>query len=678
MLALVVFAASDASGAGPAPPACAVTIGSDVVDPGSSGTPPSSDGNVVAGQGSDSTISGSNSSGSNVAKPGFACWVDVTPYPFGVDGAPVDTDSVQCKPFNPPGPGWSGDISGCYLQVDSMAFRAWNRGIAATSSSKSQTTAFGVWLNNGTRWYPDPTFPGQSVCKGNTVLWAGKRDYWLIGSRFRNWPRLCRFDGSIYEWQPLDIPPEAVAHIPLTSRGALQPGAINAGDCFSWDNCWFFGTYGIILHWDGTQLTDATPDLAAQPWLATEYRAAGMTTDASGAPVGFVVGTSGGLMKGQQLPPQPDGSPPPQLDRSSGGSFGWSGISPPTLALPDDPYRTDLAAVGFDGAGLGWVAGNPVGYEAQSSPTPLGAPDPIERRTDAPQPSPLMAITAAGAGRSCPTAPTQAFSFARPPGSTGYLWSSVSTLPSNHQAVAGGQQRPASAGADYNDDASVEPVIVGVGCSFGAYAVRFRVPDPFAADQATAQAVPADRTGSVTSVAANANNDVWAATTSGLLSDPNFPINPAVFQRPHIYHLTDTATPAAPAGDDDETRSLVFEPDPPIIIEAPPDPPPPPPADTQVTQTTKRVRRVKLKPAIYHVRAHVKAHGRGTFALVVTFRVRRPVSVGLKAFKGKKLVGKTRLIRFKGKKGQLSVAIDRKHWPNRVRLYGPPKKKRTK
>src|SRR5262249_8957541 len=153
-----------------------------------------------------------------------------TPYPFGTDGNPVDPTTPACV-HSPPS---------CYLVVTSMAFRAWNRGLAATTTGTSLNPSpsdpaknpFGVWLFNGTRWFPDPTFPGGGVCKGNTVLWAGKLDYWLVGTGQNGWAPLCRFDGSDFVWETLPMPLGTVLRIGEPTTGSLPThGGITSGSC---------------------------------------------------------------------------------------------------------------------------------------------------------------------------------------------------------------------------------------------------------------------------------------------------------------------------------------------------------------------------------------------------------------------------------------------------------------
>jgi hypothetical protein len=234
--------------------------------------------------------------------------------------------------------------------------------------------------------------------------------------------------------------------------------------------------------------------------------------------------------------------------------------------------------------------------------------------------------------------------------------------------------RPATHGTTLNDDGSREPVLVRASCTGAPVVTRFRIPDPTYANPATAPLVPADRLGTVTSVAANAVNDGWAATTHGKLVPPSDPTGGFTNddERPHLYRLTDTQPPLAAAGDDNEPRPLVFEPDPPIFVEAPPDPEPPPPPDTTVTQvgptTTKRV---KLKPAIYGVKAKVRTGKQGSVSLYLTFRVRRRVTIGVQALRRRTVVSSSGLKRFEAPRGKLVLKLDRRHWPTRIRFVTP-------
>src|SRR5262249_30911338 len=154
----------------------------------------------------------------------------------------------------------------------------------------------GVWLYNGSRWFPDPTFPGSQTCPGNVVIWAGKLDYWLIGTPSGNWINLCRFDGSQFVWEPLQLPAAPVARGKALDKtlGNTNAGTtgITNGTCLAWDDCWFFGTYGTIVHWDGDALTDDSASVTGHLWLATEFTGATLLDDAKGTAFGIAVGSS--------------------------------------------------------------------------------------------------------------------------------------------------------------------------------------------------------------------------------------------------------------------------------------------------------------------------------------------------------------------------------------------------
>jgi hypothetical protein len=588
--------------------------------------------------------------------PGKPCWIDMTPYPFGIDGGPVDTTTRDCAPPFPPGRNYNGD-GPCYRTVTSIAFRAWNRGLAAVDRSP-----FGVWLFNGTRWFPDPTFPGPSVCSGNKVLWAGKLDYWLIGSN------VCRFDGTAFQWEPLALPPAALAHAPINpDTGLPWPITVTSGACFSWDNCWFFANYGVVVHWDGQVLRDASLGLGATPWLQGRFTAAVARTDTSGNPFAFAVaGTDTGT--GQTpalLPPQPDGSSPPQLFDSQGGAFSPLTFSPPTLPQPGDPYRTDLVAVDF-GAQGGWVAGNPAGVAIGTRPGP--------RTSTATQPAPLSRLAADGAAAPCAGYDASTFPFTPANAATlnsGYLWSTISLIPGTGSALIGGRYFSGSRGSNANSNNGLgEPTIVTASCGQPPTTTRFVVPDPLSADPAHAQSIPADLTGSTTTVAANAVNDAWATTGSGTLALNNGQGGTAN-QRPHLYRLTDGQPPLAPAGDDREPRPSLFTLDPPVYVEPPPTYVTPP---STTTQTVKPSKPKRLKPAVYAVRSKVTRARNGTVTLHISFRIRRPVTLGVEALHDHRVVSSSGLRPFRGSHGELSLTLKLNPWPNQIRFVYPKRK----
>jgi hypothetical protein len=171
--------------------------------------------------------------------------------------------------------------------------------------------------------------------------------------------------------------------------------------------------------------------------------------------------------------------------------------------------------------------------------------------------------------------------------------------------------------------------------------------------------VPADREGCVSTVAANAPNDVWAATSTGSVFDET---GNSVLQPPHLYRLTDGSKPQAPEGDDLEERPLELHLDPPILVLEPPPPPPPPPPSATVTKT----HRVKLPPAIYGVKE--KLHGKRNLSLYLSFRVRRPVTIGAQALRHGRIVSEVAPRHFTGRRGLLVLELDRRRWPTKVRF----------
>ncbi len=609
--------------------------------------------------------------------PGKPCWTDVSQvngaYPFGNSGSQIDLDTPTCEQApNPCEP----------LEVTSMAFRAWNRGLAATAltedgggtaaSTDKQHSAldtYGVWIYNGVRWYPNPTFPGGSVCKGDTILWAGKLDYWLVGenentnaSSGEDWPKLCRFDGANDEWEALPVPAATLAEVPQQQiDGALspRPGGINAGACFAWNDCWFFGTYGVVVHWDGQTLSSVSTGLGSSPWLQADYTAAIARTDEAGNPfaVAVTASTTGNSVVGDQtgskthtgqqsVQPEPDGSAPPQLFASSQGGF----LATSFTSVSNPGSATDLVAVDFDSAGEGWVAGDPEGDWAANSNPAFPATAPVTR------------ISTGGGALACQGTPPSEFS------NSSYLWSSIGVFPGG-DALAGGIAQVAGS-SEY------EPVLVHVSCGSAPTVTRFRVEDPEAVDPASAPLVPANENGYVTSVAVNAVNDAWAATTGDTISN----INGNVYQVPHLYHLTDTQPPLAPAGNDHESRPITQTADavqylvsPPVVIATPPKP-------TVVTKAgAKRHRTVHLPSPIYAITyAAPQRATNGTVTLTINFKVRAAVTIGIDALRDGRVVSSTGLRHFRPHTtGQLVLTLDPANWPTKITFVMPKQKSKA-
>ena len=587
----------------------------------------------------------------------------MVPYPFGSDGNPVDPSSATCE---------RQPASCAVLTVTSLAFRAWNRGLAATATNvPGASNPVAVWLYNGSRWFPDPTFPGSRACPGNTVLWAGKLDYWLIGTPTGNWVNLCRFDGSQFVWEPLPLPAATVSRGKALDKslnnGNSGTTGITSGTCLAWDDCWFFGTYGAVVHWDGVTLTDDSPAVTLKPWLGTEFTGAALQTDEGGTAFGVAVGSSnlGNARSGGGLPSQPGGSPPPQLFTFDSSGWAPTAFSPPATPQPSDPFRTDLVGVSLVPGDHGWAAGNPAGRRAGAFP-PFG-----RAVVTSAEPSPLMPVTSQGSDPGCAGPPASRFAYAA--GQDSYLWSSIAAVPGTGDAIAGGQLFP-------DGGPTGEPVIAQASCDGRTSVNRFEL-----ASAGGGAAQPANKAGWIEAVAANASNDAWASTSFGTL-------NTASDQPPRLYHLTDGQKPQAPAGDDAESRPLQLQLDPPIIVFAPlppvevAEPEPVVESTTQTltkpqtkttTKTTTTTKTKRLAPAIGAIHTKVvrkvvrrKIHGLLTgfesFRLNLTFKVKRPVVLGLRAIRKNHVVATVPLHRLEPPSAKLVLEITRKTWPTKL------------
>lgn len=609
-------------------------------------------GTTTTTRGPDGTAEETKIEAGESAPPG-GCWEDVQPYPFSSGGESVEPGTTQLSCGIP------GET--CYLTVVSMAFRAWNRGLALTEEAGGEDP-YPVWRFNGTRWYPEAAFPGSKTCPGERIVWAGKLDFWVVGGT-----KLCRFDGATLEWEPLAIPAattERLAKVTAAEDDVLHGRIITSAACLSWNDCWFFGRFGTVVHWNGEEekLSDASPDRLLGA-LQGEYTAAVAREGPAGEPFGAAVAATSENGEGAAL--NTEGAPPRQLFYASGTeAFSPLAFTPfykPLTDDPDDPYETDLVAVDFDSEDQGWIAGNPAGLRQVAS-APEGTPR--DRETRLPQPesqpqyAPLEPVSSSGVATACKGTPENRFAFTpfpetteQPPEEPGsFLWSSIAVVPTLGDALAGGKLWPAT---NKLSEDNGEPVIARAGCDGTTSVTRFRIPDA----SSPSGSGPADPLGTFTAIAANASNDAWASTTAG---------SAASDQPPHLYRLTNGQTPNAPEGNDEEpARPLPKQEEEHVSVEEPPPPLPPVEAPATVIQT----KAVKLPAAIYDVKAKLhtsRRHGKLYLSLYVTFKLRRPATVGVKALRKGRVVSEARPRHFAGHSGTLILNLNRQHWPTKV------------
>ena len=219
-------------------------------------------------------------------------------------------------------------------------------------------------------------------------------------------------------WEPLPVPAAAIAHAPLvnlTGPGSpLVPaaGQITSGACYAWNDCWFFGTFGVVLHWDGTALSDATPSSVGPTTPGAGYSSAIARIAAAGGEIGVAATDA-----------PPSGAETNQLSYSNGAAF--EPLADFQL-FPSDPlesveYPLDVESVDIDSSGQGWAAENTVGLRTAIDgtgnagslqfpiiePNYATGPTPV---TSAPTPVPLQPFSAGpGASGSCGGPPATRF-----------------------------------------------------------------------------------------------------------------------------------------------------------------------------------------------------------------------------------------------------------------------------
>ena len=291
-----------------------------------------------------------------------------------------------------------------------------------------------------------------------------------------------------------------------------------------------------------------------------------------------------------------------------------------------------------------------------------------------------MTTTASSGTSSCTAPPASTFTYSdEPSAADSYLWSSISAVPTGDDAFAGGQTWPGTGDPVYEQvGATVEPapdgtsepdqtghgvpVIVHAQCDGSITTTVFFAPDPLH----PGTLAPADDSGAVTAIAANAANDAWAATSRGLL-----PLNTeggSQFQPPHLYRLTDGQPPAALAGTTTRVVRLICSRTPPasgarpavgrpggyrriLVLDHPQ-----PGAGAQAEADPGWPGRA--------LRLRSKLEGRGQhLTLQITFRLRRPVTLGAQALRHRRIVGSAPLRHFSKRRGQILLELSTKDWP---------------
>jgi hypothetical protein len=290
-------------------------------------------------------------------------------------------------------------------------------------------------------------------------------------------------------------------------------------------------------------------------------------------------------------------------------------------------------------------------------------------------PAPLQHLTDSGQATCTQAFSAQAIATVANIAPDGLEWHALSAFPDGSALAAGADGNPQTSwstnvgGQTLPVGKDEEPALVHAVCGQTPVITEFRRPDPLDAGQAGAQLIPADYFGWITAVASNANNDAWAATTDGNWGVVTQAGNVNGNLMPHVYRWTDGQTPDAPVGDDNESRPSLFTLGPPVysvgsptIVVTP--------ATVTTTQTRAKPKKVHRPPAIYAIKSRLVRSADGNYTLYISFRVRRPVRVGVQALRGRRVVASSGVKRFTGRSGMLALRLDRRNWPTGLRFVG--------
>lgn len=448
----------------------------------------------------------------------------------------------------------------------------------------------------------------STVCGGSTetmrIAWAGPREFWTISAPSK--PRIG--DGiSLCHFRDGEV----VASYGQPIESADPYFQMNAAACTGPDDCWFGGV-------GAGDPTGQRVGAFRLHWdgsaLTTVYGPQGRgITDlqAHGGTI-FESVRVGATIGSRETPPLglPESSPR-LLHRLVGGRFVNEAFVPaPLLGVPDD--GSEMLALSSDGAQL-WA----VGGGAESGPS-APAEGTVARQ-------PLAARL--GPSGFTDIAPNAA------PGTFGATdrFTDVAALPQTSSALA--------AVSSYADRRSPN--------------ARGRIARIAADGITTVERLPAGGAGrgTVARLACVGPDECWAATYGGWL-----------------YHLTDGTV--HPQDDDPVFRSLItFRPNE-AAAQFVPDSLPvddsqllaPPPVQLE-TDTTAETKTKKVRALLRNVKAGVKGR-----TLTVRFRLSRKAKVQLIAQRKSKVVARTRYRMLKPGARKLTLRLDPKRWPTRLRF----------
>jgi hypothetical protein len=560
-------------------------------------------------------------------------------------------------------------------QVGEISFWAPNRGLLITGGTEHEYAGpvpAGLYAYDGVEWHQLST-----VCGGATgrIVWAGPDEFWTIADQ-RGGQQLGGSRAGYDEFRSISLchflNGEVVGSyaMPLEQTDSYLP--MDAGACYTPDNCWFAGEYGangsengsFHLHWNGGAVT--------------------AIYEPGGSAVGDMVNFKGLVYEsiqvggGEEKECRPDN--------------GWNVCHPPPV-----PFHTILA----EGSGSLFsplqifinsqprsLPRYPAGVAPSSLPPFSFGIDGLAGWQGETQ---LWAVTGPTSNENIGL-PVIVLRYGEDPSLNEYVWSQTATLPTTGGAQLWGMTL-----------AGAEAVVAGVpGEAQGAGEVI--APEPGSGEAwlslrrlkgegpegAIVQRLGADGTlgpqevlpvsgeavgyrGEAGPIVCPAPRDCWMATTGGKDPVTNERIPPG-----WLFHLTDGTQ--YPRDTDPNFSGLITNrpPDdgvPVIYPDAPPaddslanEQPPPAPNGLPLQILTPTPRKAKAKPLLAHVHTRLVGHR----VLVLSFNLSVRAHVQLIARRGRAVVARTRARWLRPGRHTLSLSLDPARWPTGFQFKATP------